>query len=185
MKNKHSDKDETARIDRREMVKMTAGALIAGPQLNRKKNDPVPHKFFTNEEFVLLDELSEIIIPTDDHSKGARAAKCASYIDKSLAESPHLEGKQNWREGLSLIESISKEMFGTKFMKATAEERISLLERISAQEANPVKPEEKFFSMLKSSIAHAYYTSRIGLLDELEYKGNTYLREFAGEEIRK
>ena len=34
----------------------------------------------------MLDELTEIIIPTDSHSPGAKAAKVAVYIDKSLAE---------------------------------------------------------------------------------------------------
>jgi len=133
----------------------------------------------------MVDELSELIIPADDHSPGARAAKVAEYIDQLLAETREEESKQEWREGLKLIDRISNEMSGRPFMQASQEQRVALLERIAQNEAKPQKPEEKFFVELKSRVAYAYYTSKIGIHDELEYKGNTYLREFAGEDVSK
>jgi hypothetical protein len=57
-----------------------------------------------------------------------------------------------------------------------------VLTRLARNEANPDLPEERFFAELKSRVAHAYYTSEIGLKQELEYKGNTYQNEFAGYE---
>ena len=45
-----------------------------------------PPAFFTPDEFALVDELSEMIIPADEHSPGARAAKVAAFIDTRLAE---------------------------------------------------------------------------------------------------
>jgi len=133
----------------------------------------------------MVDELSELIIPADDHSPGARAAKAAEYIDERLAESWEEETKRRWREGLKLIDRISNEMSGRSFMQASQEQRVALLERIARNEANPQQAEEKFFVELKSRVAHAYYTSKIGIHNELEYKGNTYLREFAGEDVSK
>ena len=44
----------------------------------------------------------------------------------------------------------------------------------------PVTPEEHFFGELKSRTVHAYYTSKTGIHQELEYKGNTYQKEFSG-----
>src|SRR4051794_13124710 len=44
-------------------------------------------RFLTPAEYALLDELTELIIPTDAHSPGARAAGVAGYIDARLTES--------------------------------------------------------------------------------------------------
>jgi hypothetical protein len=41
-------------------------------------------------------------------------------------------------------------------------------------------PEVRFFIELKRLTVRAYYTSKIGIHDELEYKGNRILQEFAG-----
>ncbi|HKQ73630.1 MAG TPA: gluconate 2-dehydrogenase subunit 3 family protein [Blastocatellia bacterium] len=174
---------------RREIIKLAAGAMIVPPVFQAKprtrKPRPKPRRFFTQGEFAMVDELSELIIPTDDHSPGARAAKVAEYIDQRLAETWEEESKREWREGLKLVDRISNEMSGRPFMQASQEQRVALLERIAQNEKNPQKPEEKFFVELKSRVAYAYYTSKIGIHNELEYKGNTYLREFAGEDVTK
>ena len=133
----------------------------------------------------MVDELSELIIPTDEHSPGARAAKVAEYIDRRLAEPFGDEPKLQWREGLKLLDQISVEMNGRPFMQADQGQRVAVLTRMAGKESNPEKPEEKFFVELKSSVARAYYTSKIGIHNELEYKGNTYLREFAGVDVSK
>ncbi|MGE0127886.1 MAG: gluconate 2-dehydrogenase subunit 3 family protein [Blastocatellales bacterium] len=185
-----SDDFSRSVTSRREMMKLTAGAMIvpalpqAKPRRSAKTQSRRP-RFFTPAEFAMVDELSELIIPADEHSPGARAAKAAEYIDARLAESWEEEPKREWREGLKLIDGISNEMSGRSFMQASPEQRVALLERIARNEVNPQKPEEKFFVELKSRVAHAYYTSKVGIHDELEYKGNTYLREFAGEDVSK
>jgi hypothetical protein len=172
------------------MVKLTAGAMVV-PALPQAKPRSVAKgqadrpKFFTAAELALVDELGELIIPADEHSPGARAAKCADFIDGRLEELPDSEARQLWREGLVRINQLSAEMHGQVFMKSSPEQRIAVLTRIAEHEANPQKPEEKFFVELKSRVAHAYYTSKIGLRQELEYKGNTYLREFAGVDVSK
>jgi hypothetical protein len=37
-----------------------------------------------------------------------------------------------------------------------------------------------FFKELKTRTARAYYTSKIGIHSEMEYKGNVSLKEFVG-----
>jgi hypothetical protein len=181
----------TSGVGRREMMKLAAGAVIAPalPQTGQKnsrrpaKAQNKAHRFFTPDEFAMVDELSELIIPTDEHSPGARAAKVAEYIDRRLAESFGDEPKLQWREGLKLVDQISAEMNGRPFMQASQDQRVAVLSRMARKESNPEKPEEKFFVELKSRVARAYYTSKTGIHDELEYKGNTYLREFAGVDV--
>jgi hypothetical protein len=185
--------DAAAGVGRREMMKLAAGAVIAPalPQTGSKNSRPPAnaqtnaHRFFTTDEFAVVDEMSELIIPTDEHSPGARAAKVAEYIDRRLAESFGDEPKLQWREGLKLVDQISVEMNGRPFMQASQDQRVAVLTRMARNESNPERPEEKFFVELKSRVARAYYTSKIGIHDELEYKGNTYLREFAGIDVSK
>jgi hypothetical protein len=183
----------TANVGRREMVKLTAGAIIAPalpqtkPRAKRRPAKPqaASHRFFTPDEFTMVDELSELIVPADEHSPGARAAKVAEYIDRRLVESFGDEPKLQWREGLKLVDQISVDMNGQPFMRASQDQRVAVLTRMARKESSPERPEEKFFVELKSRVARAYYTSKIGIHDELEYKGNTYLREFVGIDVSK
>jgi gluconate 2-dehydrogenase gamma chain len=170
-------------LSRREMIKLGAGAAFAlgaigwDTSLFAQSKGPL---FFTREEFALVDELTEMIIPADDHSPGAKAALVASYIDFRLSESFDEEPKTLWRDGLKQIEHISREMHGKGFLESTPEQRVALLTRISHNELNPIKPEEVFFKELKTRTARAYYTSKIGIHAEMEYKGNVSIKEFVG-----
>jgi hypothetical protein len=180
-------------LSRREVIKRTAGALLAAPlaglpearaaagstrQASRAKARRL--LFFSKAEFALVDELSELIIPADEHSRGARAAEVAAYIDKRLAESFTEEPKALWRNGLKQLEGLSKEMHGRTILQSTKEQRIALLTRIAQNESQPKTPEESFFKELKSRTAQAYYSSKIGIHEEMQYKGNTYQKDYAG-----
>lgn len=128
----------------------------------------------------MVDELVEIIIPTDDHSPGAKAAGVAAVIDKDLAESFEEAPKEEWRDGLKLVDKISHEMHKTAFLDSTPEQRVAVVSRMARNEADPKKPEELFFHRLKGRTAHAYYSSKIGIHQDIEYKGNSILEDFVG-----
>jgi hypothetical protein len=185
---------EESNVSRRDMLKLTAAAALTLPLISKGSasaaeattNAALQWKapqFFTKEEFAMVDELGEIIIPTDEHSPGARAAGCAAYIDSQVAESWTDEPKKQWRDGLKLIDSISQEMNSKPFMQATPEQRVAVVTRISQNEMNPQKPEEHFFREIKGRVAHAYYSSKIGIHQEMEYKGNVPIKEFAGIDV--
>lgn len=167
---------------RRELIQVAAVA-VASVAVERGFGAGVP-KFFSNDEFAMLDELAELIIPADDHSPGARAAGVATYLDGRLAESVEEESKKQWHEGLKRIDALSHEMHGKRFLEATPVERVAVLSRIAKNEKNPQTPEEEFFVELKFATADAYYSSKIGIHQEMEYKGNVLLREFAGYEVK-
>lgn len=140
--------------------------------------------FFTGPEFALVEELSEMIVPADEHSPGAKAAKVAAYIDGRLADAWEPAARTTWREGLALVNQLSRDTSGKPFLESSPAERLSLLTRIAQNEQKPQKPEEHFFVELKGRVVHAYYTSEIGIKQDLEYKGNTYLAEFVGVDLR-
>jgi Gluconate 2-dehydrogenase subunit 3 len=167
-------------VTRREMLKLTAGTVVAiSGVLDAAQAKPL---FFTPAEFALVDELTEVTIPADDHSPGARAARVAWYIDARLAESPDLALQATWRDGLKRVEALSRELNAVGFMESTRPQREAILTRISANEPDPKLPEELFFRELKERTVHAYYSSKIGIHQEMEYKGNTLLSEFVGSE---
>ena len=137
-------------------------------------------RFFTRAEYTLIEELSETIIPADSHSGGAKAAKVADFIEQTLGESTDDQQKAIWREGLRLMESMSQHYNGKSFVNASAEEKIAVLKVLSDNEQLTELPEVQLFRELKRLTVRGYYTSKIGIHDELEYKGNRILMEYVG-----
>jgi len=152
-----------------------ATAALAG----QAETKPQPLKFFTVEENRTVIEITERIIPADDSSPGAKAAGVSEYIDLIVSESPESTRKV-WRDGLSAVNKKSKDMFGKGFADATVDQQVELLKQISKNEKAPSTEEERFFRTVKNATIDGYYTSKIGIHQELKYKGNTYLKEFVG-----
>ena len=142
-------------------------------------------KFFTAQEFALLDEMAEAIIPADANSGGARAAKVAEFIDARLGESRDTEMRQSWRDDLAEIDSLSTAASGKSFVASTPAERTRLLERVSRNERAPKEPGEHAFGTIKWQVGFVYYKTKIGIHDELKYLGNTILDEFVGTDPAK
>src|SRR2546426_4987157 len=176
-------------LSRRDMIAATAAALVTPLlQAGAVTTQPavgVPGKFLTAAEYALLDELTELIIPADDHSPGARAAGVAGYIDGRLAESLEPDWQAQWRSGLQAVEGLSRELNGEPFLEATPDQRVAVLIRMAAGQQNPKTAGGRLFRDLKGRTAHGYYTSKIGIHLDQEYKGNVYQRgEFAGYDAK-
>jgi hypothetical protein len=173
-------------LTRRDVLKLGAAAAAAGVLSTSTPlgaQTAATATFFTPAELKLVDELSEMIIPADDHSPGARAAKVAAYIDARLAEAFDEADRTRWREGLKRIDDLSRTASGKTFLEATPDQRVALLTQVSKNEATPKLPEEVFFKDLKSRVVFAYYTSDIGIHRDIDYKGNTFLPEFVGYDV--
>ncbi|HKE88756.1 MAG TPA: gluconate 2-dehydrogenase subunit 3 family protein [Gemmatimonadales bacterium] len=172
-------------LTRREMLELTAAAVAATPLVKASAEALVtaspPGKYLTAAELALLDELSEMIIPADDHSPGAKAAGVAAYIDYRLSISVEPDWKLKWRNGLKLVNGLSHSLNNKAFLDASADQRLAVLTKMAAGEENPKTPEEHFFNELKRWTVEGYYTSSIGIHQDQEYKGNVVQPgEFAG-----
>lgn len=183
--------------DRRQWLKASATILGAAAlplpalgelQVPPAANAPLPTttttaklaRFFTPTQHAFVDELTETIIPADSHSGGAKAAKVVDVIEKDLRETLDDDRRALWREGLRLIELMTEHYHGKSFVECTPEQRIEVLTVLSDHEHMTELPEVRLFHDLKRSTVEAYYTSKIGIHDELEYKGNRILQEFVG-----
>jgi hypothetical protein len=177
--------DDNAEISRRQLIKIGAAATVATSLgLGNAAGSAQPAgRFFTPGELALVDELSEMIIPADAQSPGARAARVAAFIDGRLAEAWDEKDRTDWRQGLALVERLAKETAGQPFLRASEPQRLAVLTRMAQNETDPQKPEELFFRELKGRVIHAYYTSEIGIKQDMEYKGNSYLAEFVGTDV--
>ena len=143
-------------------------------------------RFFSAAEMALFDALSETILPADEHSPGARAAGVTAFVDAQLAEKdPKIldwaEERKTARDSLAALDGLCREMKGVSFTEASAADREAVLTRAAAAESDPKSPAEKAFKWLKGRTAYAYYTSKIGIHQEMEYKGNSLQVEYAGE----
>lgn len=106
--------------------------------------------FFTEAEFPIVAHIAELIIPTTD-TPGAIAAGVPAYIDMVCSRNPELGGviRAGLRHGLTEADLAAMEASGSPFFRA-----------------------------MKNLTADGYYTSRIGLIDELGYRGNAVRGEF-------
>ena len=173
-------------LTRRDVLKVAAGTLVASHVTRLRAAAAAPSlRFLTTDEYAIADALCETLIPADAHSGGARAAGVVEYLDGWLAEAVSDDRKTTWREGLRQMDALAVREHGRRVVELGPAEQASLLQRLSANEQEPKTPEDRFFVELKRRTVHAYYTSRVGIHEELEYKGNTLLEEFAGTDVSR
>jgi hypothetical protein len=137
-------------------------------------------RFLTPAEYAFVDELTETIIPADSHSGGAKAAKVVDYVDQVLRESVEEMRRSDFREGLRLVDLMIRHQCGKSFVEASAEERIAVLTVLSQNISLTELPEIRFFREIRELTIHGYYTSKIGIHDDLDYQGNRMIAEYVG-----
>jgi hypothetical protein len=135
--------------------------------------------FFTPAEREAVTALVEVIVPADDRSGGAAAAGVPDFIDALLAGRPE-DARDTWRQGLAALDETSRRLFGKTFAGLTPGQQISLVADMSRGETSPSTPLERLFVEAKTRTIQGYYTSEIGIHQELGYKGNQFLQEFVG-----
>jgi hypothetical protein len=140
---------------------------------------PSQLRFFTTAEMTAITLMSDLIMPADPQSPGSKDAGVPAFIDLMVSESS-VETKNLWRQGLAAIDQLCNKEFGNTFATLTSEQQVAVLKVISRNEYQPRKLEERLFIAIKGLTVDGYYTSELGIHQELRYKGNAYLKDFAG-----
>jgi hypothetical protein len=155
---------------------------LAASEPHQHTNAPAdPHdwnayqpKFFSKEEFGWLDVFTAILIPTDE-TPGAREAHVTSFIDFVLNAAAEFapEVQAHWRDAMQWLKSSG---FGNLW----AEQQVALVTAAGAPEVDRTLTHPGFasYQLIKEMTVRAFYTSRVGLVDVLEYQGIAYLKEF-------
>lgn len=157
---------------------LSDAGLLAFTRIQETNAAPRP-KVLTSAQFRTLEVFAETIIPADDRSPGAKAARVADYIDLALSESEP-DHVLHWIAGLAALDAEAIARAKTPFVSLTAAQADAILRDISFHERTPRTPLEEFFVTCKEATIRGYYTSEIGIQQELRYKGNTFLRDFVG-----
>lgn len=126
-------------------------------------------QFFTPAEYVLVDQLTEIIIPKDE-SPGAREAGVGEFIDFMAASDPTIQ--QAFRDGLRWLNDQARQAKGTDFAMLPSGQQEMLLKSLAYRDHYLAGQEagQQFFTLFRRYTVMGYYTSRIGL-EELDFPG--------------
>ena len=180
-------------IARREVVRLLGIAAVAAtyPGFSRwafagTAGDAAPAAyrplFFNAAQYALLEQLTDIIIPTDE-TPGARQAGVAEFIDFMVANrvpvsgSGHADAPQDsathigselqrqWLEGLAWIDAHCRGAWGHEFVGCSAAQQEALLTALSYRSHYTPATEagREFFQLLRDYTVTGYYTSRLGL----------------------
>lgn len=166
------------KIERRNVVKalaLTPGGLLQIGSTGALAAGGYTPKFLSPGELEMTAAIGELIIPQTE-SPGARAAKAHEHIDLVLSE--EIEPVQRaFREGLAAFERQSRELYGKTFVELRTEEQTAIL---AAAASSAPGNSHAFFLDLRKRVVFAYYTSEIGLRQELTYKGKQVVGHWEG-----
>jgi gluconate 2-dehydrogenase gamma chain len=135
-------------------------------QIKRATYQPM---FFRAPEYVLLERLTDIIIPSD-HTPGACDAGVSEFIDLMVSRNASLQ--RSFRSGLAWLNRHSQSLQGKVFLALPLAQQVALLEPLAYQAKFRAGEEQgrEFFQLLREYTTMGFYTSEIGL-KELDFPG--------------
>lgn len=174
-------------IDRRTTL-IWIGAGVTGAHLEAaqqhlhafsKKPGEYKLQFFSPAEHETIDAVAGMIIPADAHSPGAQEARVAAYIDLVVAHNSR-QAQTEWKSRLAAFDGLCRKQHGKPFPALDAAQRTAVLNHAARNEASPASDVDHFFVEMKHLTLTGYYTTEIGLLKDLGYRGNEVLGSFPG-----
>ncbi|MDQ6705002.1 MAG: gluconate 2-dehydrogenase subunit 3 family protein [Acidobacteriota bacterium] len=135
-------------------------------------------KFLTPQEFQTLRRLAELIMPADEHSKGALDAGAPEFIDFLCSRSSDLASI--YTGGLAWIDRDMQRRFSKTFRDAKPAQQTALLDVIAFRKNDSPEtgPGIQFFIWVRHMVVDAFYTSPVGIKD-IGFMGNGVLSSFS------
>lgn len=189
-------------MDRRELLKMialaTGTAFIGGEFfLSGCKNPEAGASMeFTTDDLAFLDEVGETILPKSN-TPGAKEAEVGAFMTVMVNDCYTAAEQKVFHEGMKKLNDECKTMHNVSFMKATPEQRKSLLIKLDGEAKEYAKKKTDFdneqikrekeehekgnsgftkeemsahyFSMMKQLTISGYFTSKQGRTGALRY----------------
>ena len=119
-----------------------------------------PH-FFSDSEYVVVERLAELIIPSDQ-TPGAREAGVAEFIDFMISRDHDQQFK--FRTGIHWLNAHSERLLGKPFAELSEQDQISILEPLAYKAKHRAGEEDgrEFFGRMRDMTAMGFYTTEIG-----------------------
>ena len=138
-------------------------------------------KYFSPHQYETLTALCDAILPKYGRSAGAVEAGAPEFIDLLTSENERYQLRLGG--GLFWLDGACADRYGKPFLDCAPEQRKELLDLIAfrknARKDSSLSQGVAFFAFLRRLTCDGYFTSKIGFAD-LQYMGNTALREFPG-----
>jgi hypothetical protein len=150
-------------LDRRAFVQLAAtfGLSLTVPALAAKS----PAAPLTADEWTLIGEVSELIIPTTD-TGGALAAGVPDFVKMMLSDWFTAAERENFIDGMREFSAGGKH--GKKFAELTASQKDQYFgELLAKAEGGVAAPRAPFVVLMKRLTIFGYYTSELGATAEL------------------
>jgi hypothetical protein len=173
-------------MDRRDLLRIL-GAALALPALNgfsaeeawalgrelHRALDRVNRARILNEaQLRTVAAIAERIIPATD-TPGATEARVAEFIDLMVSDWFDAAERNRFLEGLVQVDARSRHRHGKPFVELTESQQTALLEEldgeVQALRAAKLPTDSHFFQQLKWLTVHGYYTSPVGVRQELRW----------------
>ena len=144
-----------------------------------KQATPFKPRFFTAHEYATVSVLVDLIIPKDERSGSATDAGVPEFMDFMMIDQPRRQVAM--RGGLALIDRLSTDRAGKRFVSATDRERRALLDEIAyTSNTDPgLSHAVAFFSSFRDLTASGFWSTKMGIAD-LQYQGNAFVTEWNG-----
>ncbi|MBL7736132.1 MAG: gluconate 2-dehydrogenase subunit 3 family protein [Chitinophagaceae bacterium] len=127
--------------------------------------------FFTPHEMATITILADIIIPKDERSGSASAAKVPEFIEFIVKDMP--EHQLPMRGGLRWLDLKCLNRYDQPFKDCTATQQLEIVNEIAYPAR--AKPEMQqgvaFFNRMRNLTATGFFTSKMGI-EDLGYAGN-------------
>lgn len=137
-------------------------------------------RVFTPHQNDTVVALTELIIPQTD-TPGAKAVNVNRFIDWVLSDAP-TEHRDKFMNGLAWIDEQSTSRYQKDFVSASGEQQTAVLTRL-ADDANHTAEDASgvaFFQLIKSMTINGYYSTQVGLQQELGDDGQLATGIFKG-----
>jgi hypothetical protein len=141
---------------------------------------PFTPKALSPAQLETVATLAELIIPTTE-TPGARAALVDRFVDNVMANALPAD-KARFLAGLAWMDTRSTALYGNAFTAVTPEQQTELLTKLAAPSgpARDDAPGVAFFTAIKAMTISGYYSTKIGLEQELGDNGQLFTAAFEG-----
>jgi hypothetical protein len=135
------------------------------------------NRFLSEPDYKTIARIADLIIPATE-TPGAIQTGVPEYID--LVVSREEQHQSVIADGLRWLDAQAKNLGFDHFLELDERGQLSILEPLcDAADSEKVPARNvQFFALIKRLTADGYYTSRIGLIEELGYKGNAVRASF-------
>ena len=124
---------------------------------------------FDEHQSRTIDALAELIMPATD-TPGAREAGVPAFIEVMVSDWYHDDERAAFQRGLADVDARSNADFGKTFVELAEPQQTAILTGLDAEaRAMPRGAPWPFFSRLKDLVLFGYYTSEIGMTQELGF----------------